>query len=239
MKIYYIIYYYNMTIRKLFKNFIDFFKCKKNKVTPIPILVEPTPEPTPEPTLEHILVEPTPEPTPEPILVEPTPEPTPEPILVEPTLEPILVEPTLEHILVEPTLEHILVEPTPEPTLVEPTPEPTLEHSREIIFEPFPEQILVEPTPIQLDYLQKSEIIEILFIEYKNKYPSFYKRKPRRPNFNENSFYGLCNKIEFTSNNDLSIILKKLNQERKISNLLHLSEVQRQKCEDIDFYLFT
>ena len=79
----------------------------------------------------------------------------------------------------------------------------------------------------------------MLFIEYKNKYPTFYKSKPRRPNFNEFSFYGLCNKIEFTSKSDLSIILKKLNQERKISNLLHLSETQKVKCEEMDFYLFT
>ena len=211
MKYYYIIHYYSMTIRELFKKFIDFFKCKKNKkvVTTVPeptpelIPVEPTPEePTPE--------EPTPEPTPEP-QVEPTPEPTP-----EPSPEPQVEQP---------------VEPTPEPT-----PELIPEPIREIIFEPFPEPIV---TPIELNSLEKSEIIEVLFIEYKNKYPSFFKRKPRRPNFNEFSFYGLCNKIEFTSKSDLSIILKKLNQERKISNLLHLSEVQRQKCEEMDFYLFT
>jgi hypothetical protein len=214
-----------MTIRELFKKFIDFFKCKKNKkVAPVTTVPEPTPElipvePTPEPTPE----EPTPEPQ-----VEPTPEPTPE----EPTPEP-QVEPTPEP-TPEPTLEPT-PEPTPEPQ-VEPTPELIPEPICEIIFEPFPEPIV---TPIKLNSLEKSEIIEVLFIEYKNKYPSFFKRKPRRPNFNEFSFYGLCNKIEFTSKSDLSIILKKLNQERKISNLLHLSEVQRQKCEEMDFYLFT
>lgn len=127
--------------------------------------------------------------------------------------EPIIVEP-----IVEPIVE-LIIEPIIEP-----------------IVEPIIEPIVVEPI-LELTFVQKREIIELLFIEYKNKYPSFYKTKPRRPNFNEFSFYKLCNTVEFTSKNELRIILKNLNEKNK-NNLLHLSETQKNKCKEMDFYLF-
>ena len=140
--------------------------------------------------------------------------------------EPIKLQPQI--------LETIYEEPISEEPIIEPIVEPIIKPI--VIVEPIVEQ----PTLIQkleLTFVQKREIIELLFIEYKNKYPSFYKTKPRRPNFNEFSFYKLCNTVEFTSKNELRIILKNLNEKNK-NNLLHLSEIQKNKCKEMDFYLF-
>ena len=149
--------------------------------------------------------------------------------------EPIKLQPQiLETIYEEPISEEPIIEPIVE-LIIEPIIKPI------VIVEPIVEPIIEQPTLIQkleLTFVQKREIIELLFIEYKNKYPSFYKTKPRRPNFNEFSFYKLCNTVEFTSKNELRIILKNLNEKNK-NNLLHLSEIQKNKCKEMDFYLFT
>ncbi len=143
-----------------------------------------------------------------------------------PTQQPTqqIITDTISHNKLYTIFEEPIEEPIVEPIIVEP-----------IIVEPIVQQI-VKPI-VDLTFVQKREIIELLFIEYKNKYPSFYKTKPRRPNFNEFSFYKLCNTVEFASKNELNIILKNLNKEYK-NNLLHLSETQKNKCKEMDFYLF-
>jgi hypothetical protein len=87
--------------------------------------------------------------------------------------------------------------------------------------------------------IQKKDVIEFLFEEYKKEYKEYYKLKPRKPHFNDTSFLNLCNEFEFNTRDELRIKLKNLNENNKknIKNF-NLSKTQKNKCEYSNLYLF-
>lgn len=92
------------------------------------------------------------------------------------------------------------------------------------------------------DLLKKKDILEDVFLVYKNKYKMFYSinSKCRRPNFNETTFKDLCNTFKFRCKNELINYLENynINKKKSIKNTI-LSKTSIAKCDVQNFYIFT
>jgi hypothetical protein len=89
--------------------------------------------------------------------------------------------------------------------------------------------------------LIKKDIIEEVFMKYKNKYKLFYSKnsKCRRPNFNDTVFKDLCNGLSFNSIRELEDELCRLNTTKeKIKWNICVSKNIIAKCDVNNFYLF-
>lgn len=92
----------------------------------------------------------------------------------------------------------------------------------------------------ELVLMNKKDIIEEVFAQYKTSYKPFYsvKSKCRRPNFNDTTFKDLCNNLEFKNKDELVNHLCSLNKQ-KSECTAKLSETINNKCETYNFYLFS
>lgn len=86
-------------------------------------------------------------------------------------------------------------------------------------------------------FIQRKDIIEEIYNEYKIEYHEYYKTssKPRKPHFNEPTFKDLCNEIDFNNKKELQSELNninKLNKKKKMTINVEL------KCDVKEFYLF-
>lgn len=86
-------------------------------------------------------------------------------------------------------------------------------------------------------FIQRKDIIEETFNEYKIKYKEYYKtsNKPRKPHFNETIFKDLCNELNFNNKKELECELKTMNKLKKKKKMTTMIEV---KCDLQEFYLF-
>ena len=88
----------------------------------------------------------------------------------------------------------------------------------------------------------KRKMVHTIFTQYKEQYHEFYSTRlqPIHSNFNEKMFKNLCNKFEFTSEEELLAHLSDYNlmqkQNKKAYN--QLSTKRKLKCDVFNFYLF-
>jgi hypothetical protein len=88
--------------------------------------------------------------------------------------------------------------------------------------------------------LDKKDIIEQVFQEYKIAYKHFYSvnSKCRRPNFTDTTFKDLCHSFEFVTKTQLESFLLKQNKHKQNKSKI-LPKQMLNKCETYDFYIFT
>ena len=88
----------------------------------------------------------------------------------------------------------------------------------------------------------KKKIVHTIFTQYKEQYHEFYSTRlqPIHSNFNEKMFKNLCNKFEFTSEEELLRHLSDYNLTQKQNKKAYnqLSTKRKLKCDVFNFYLF-
>ena len=88
----------------------------------------------------------------------------------------------------------------------------------------------------------KKTIVHTIFTQYKEQYHEFYSTRlqPIHSNFNEKMFKNLCNKFEFTSEEELLRHLSDYNLTQKQNKKAYnqLSTKRKLKCDVFNFYLF-
>ena len=88
--------------------------------------------------------------------------------------------------------------------------------------------------------MKKKDIIEEVYIEYKQKFSKFYSTssKCRKPNFNDTTFKDVCHNIMFTTKQQLLNKLEEINIDKK-GMIRSKSHTIQNKCQAYDFYIFS